>query len=268
MSSLDWALRGTVGLYAGVLLVPLAAIISVESGNAPADATTLVASGGAVTVVFTLLAAGISDLDRQVATARVFVPMVGLPLGFFPYLLLQTPASAMAVVAVAGLTATVLGIVVAAIGATIVKRERLADATELVSFETGQEEDDGGIRFGQSGLLVGGILIGTGLFAFGGVVAAGFFEGDIPTTLFTTLAGLSGSLAAFAGDDSHEIRVTDTGIVVDDALLKRETTTDARFEDGEFVVERAGLWPDRTVDATELRGADRSEIESAVDRLT
>ncbi|MFB6176591.1 MAG: hypothetical protein ABEI99_05520 [Halobaculum sp.] len=268
MSRLDWALRATVGLYAAFLLVPAAAIVSVEAGNPLASATALIASGVAVAVLFTVVAAGISNLDRQVSAIRVVVPMVGLPLGFFPYMLFQPPASPIAAVAVAGLVAAILGIVAGAVGAASVSRARLADARTFVSFEVGEEDDEDGdgewFGLGQSSVLVGAVLIGSGLIAFGGAVAAGFFDGDVPTTLFTTLAGLSGSLAAFAGDSSHEIRVTDTGI----AVLKRETITDARFEDEEFVVERTGLWPDRTLEATELRGADRAEIESAVDRIT
>lgn len=267
MSSLGWALRGTVGLYAGVLLVPLAAIISVESGNAPADATTLVASGGAVTVVFTLLAVGISDLDRHVTDPRVSVPLVGLPLGFFPYSLLRSPESSLVAVAIAGLVAAPLGVVAAAFGATRVKRERLADATTLVSFETGEETDDG-FDLGRSGSLVGVVLVVSGLVAFAGAAAAGFLDGDLPTTMFTMLAGLSGTLAALVTDDTHEIRVTDTGIVADDALLKRETITDVRFDDETFVVEQAGLRPNRSFEAADIRGAQRDEIESAVERLT
>lgn len=270
MSYLDWTLRGTVGLYAAFVLVPLATIVSVEAGNSVPGLEALFSTGMAVMLVITLVAAGIPDLARHVSTARAFVPIAVLPLGLLSSALLRPSASTTAVVAVMALIAVLLGAIVVALGATKVKRERLEDATTLVSFESGGEDSDNSWSVDMRSTSRGVVDVGVGVVVFGGIAAivATGFETPTPTSLLGTLVTIFGAFATLFDDgDSHEIRVTDTGIVVDDGLLRRETITDARFDDGEFVVERAGLRPNRSVDATDVRGAGQREIESALEQI-
>ena len=249
----------TVGAYLATVTVPAAGLLTLATGGTLPGVVTLVGAWLAVAVVVGLVARSVSGLADVVGTVETGGAATLAPLAFFPTVLSAPAVSLRWTLAVAGFGSALLGLLSAILGWTVQNRRRRAAATEWYSVTAGDGDDY------PTWMWLAAVTVPAGLFAVVGF-ALGEFDGELPTTLLTTLGSL-GAFGSLIGDDETSLAVTDEGVVTNGWLRGVETITGYELDDEELRLQRGGLSSTVSVDCAELDDDERARLRAALDRL-
>jgi hypothetical protein len=242
-----------LGAYVATVLVPAAVLSGVEPA-ASAGPAVLAGVGLAVAVLVALAARVVDDLVDRVATLEATAVTTLPPLGFLPYMLVETsPGSTAAALAAVGLLGVLPGIGVPVAGAAVRSRRARERATERVAVTVGEGGDGGGNYQVAAGLVVMGVLL-LGAAAFVTVTDADVETG---TTFVTLFGSVSTMVAIYAGDQETELTVTDEGLLVDRSLSYWDTFEGYRVTDDALeLVHTRWYLPTREFDREEISDED------------
>ncbi len=240
-------LEAALGVYVATLLVPAAALAGWESGTVDFSAGVFVAVGVAIAVVVGLAVRTVDDLVDQLLSLPVVVLTVGLPFIYtLPYLIsVVDPDSGAGVVAIVGLGAVLPG-VLALLGGSLIRNNRLREgSTEIVAVTLDETDDEEGKQLRIAAVAIVAIaLVTTG--------AVTVLTGEMDFSMVTSLGGLSTVLLLFANDD-RELVVTDVGLVVDQSVIVWDDFAGYRLTDDEIRLVRSEWYlPDRRFDREEM----------------
>jgi len=225
-------LDALVGVYVSLLFVTASALVRWEAIAPEFSVGRAVVIGLAIAAVLALVAGTVQNLAEKVTSAVVLL-IWGLPVVYFPYLILiPEPGSTQALVAGAGALAVVPGIGVTSIG-TRLKIRRLREAsTEIVTITVGEYDRNGSrhwLEVGETVLSVSLLLLLIGLMTLIGPL--GIFER--PAFGFSLAVGLSlhTLFRHRADDDGSKITVTNMGVTVDQYVDGSLSRSFIRWED-------------------------------------
>ena len=206
-----------VGVYVSLLFVTASALVRWEAIAPEFSVGRAVVIGLAIAAVVAFVARTVQDLEEKLSSRSVMAVAAGLPLAYLPYVLLvPEPGLMQALVAGAGLCATILGASIVSVAKRINNRRLREAATERAVVTVGAYEGTalrGWLHVGKTQYTIVVVALLLGALAVSGpeslvsnpIIMISFFGINV-------FSFLEKRILKRRGDDGSMIEVTDMGL--------------------------------------------------------